>query len=155
MARPMPDDAAQAVITSVRRCGSGKVAPRMARLLGRISAPPRPATSCAAITVAVVPAVAASSPPAITITTPTQNIRLRPRRLPSVPADSTRPATTSVYALGIQISALGLRRRSAWMADSAEIVAVMSRNVIITPRHIAAGVRSSLRRTEIRLPFPA
>ncbi|MFD8759683.1 hypothetical protein [Streptomyces mirabilis] len=62
-----------------------------------------------------------------------------------MPADSTRLATTSVYALGIQISALGLTCRSAWTADSAETVAVMSRNVIITPRHIAPSVRSSLR----------
>ncbi|MER6412162.1 hypothetical protein [Streptomyces humidus] len=41
-------------------------------------------------------------------TTPTQNIRLRPKRLPGVPADSTRLATTSVCVLVIQINALGL-----------------------------------------------
>ena len=54
IASPMPEAADHAVMTSVRRCGSVKVAPRIARLFGRIRAPPRPATNCPTITQATV-----------------------------------------------------------------------------------------------------
>lgn len=77
-ASPTPEAADQAVMTSVRRCGSVNVAPRIARLFGRISAPPRPATSCPAITQATVGAPATTAPPMIMATTPAPNTRLRP-----------------------------------------------------------------------------
>lgn len=106
-------------------------------------------------TIAVVSADAASKPPAIMTTTPMQNIRLRPKRLPSVLDGSTKLATTSMYALGIQIRVLGPTPRSFWIADNAETAAVMSKNVIIMPRHIATSVGTSLRCVAVPGPSPA
>lgn len=104
------------------------------------------------ITTVTEPAKYTVRAPAIITATPAMNARLRPPMLPMVPADRTRLATISVYADGIHTRPAGPTCRLRWIADSAATEAVISTKVIITPRHVAVSVRTSLAREVRCLP---
>ncbi len=76
--------------------------------------------------------------PADMIAEPRTKAVRRPITSPSVPAESTRLATTSAKTLGIQTMVALSAARSDWIDGTEEMVAVMLRNVSIMPKHTAA-----------------
>ncbi len=92
-ARPMPEQAAQALMAVVRSCGSVNVVVTIVRLVGRTAAPPTPMTAWAAMRAPELSERNASRLPRVKTTAPDTNTRRRPIRSPSVPADMTRLTT--------------------------------------------------------------
>ena len=78
IASPMPEAAAHAVMTSVRRCGSVKVAPRIARLFGQDQGPAEAGDQLPDDHPGHGGAPATTAAPTIMARTPAPNMRLRP-----------------------------------------------------------------------------
>jgi hypothetical protein len=78
------------------RSPAGNVAVRMDRVDGMMKAPPTPISARAAISDSADPAIADQAEPAPKISRPMFSARLRPKRSPSAPAVSSRPANTSM-----------------------------------------------------------
>ena len=73
------------------------------------------------------------------IAEPAMNAVRLPMTSPTVPAESTRLATTNAKMLGIHTIVALSASRSDWIAGTAEMVAVMFRKVSIMPKHTAAS----------------
>jgi hypothetical protein len=96
IARPTPETATQMLTAVVRSCASVNACVTSARLLGRIIAPPMPIIAWPAITPVGPVARNTTRLPAPIAAVPAAKTARRPRMSPSVPAESTRLATTIV-----------------------------------------------------------
>ena len=92
---PAPANPAHTAIAFGRSCG-GKTLVNSDSVDGMISAAPMPITQRVRMSWLALPAVADSTEPAPKISRPMLSAPLRPKRSPSDPAVSRRPANTSV-----------------------------------------------------------
>ena len=95
MTIPRPETAAQAAI-AFGRSSAGKVAVMIDSVAGMIAAPPMPITARQAMIAPGSFINAAEAEAAPKIARPMVSTRLRPKRSPSAPTVSSRPAKTSM-----------------------------------------------------------
>ena len=96
MAMPTAEKPAQMAMARARSAGTVKTLVTIDRVAGMINAPPMPITQRVAMSWPALPAVADSTEPMPKISRPMLSAPLRPKRSPSDPAVSSRPAKTSV-----------------------------------------------------------
>jgi hypothetical protein len=95
MAMPSPDTPAHTPI-AFGRSAAGNTAMMIDRVEGMMNAPPMPMTARAPISISGETASAERPEPRPKTASPMERARLRPKRSPSAPAVSSRPANTSM-----------------------------------------------------------
>ena len=143
-ARPRPETPAQIPIA----CGSlgrGKVATKIESDSGFISAAPVPCSARKMISCSAVCDSAHATENPVKSTRPTINMRLRPKRSPSLPPSRINAANTRMYALMIHCRPLCDGCRSFWIVGSATFTTVLSSMIMNSAKHIANSV-SHMRR---------
>ena len=134
IAMPSPDTAAQAPIAFARSC-AGNVAVRIDSVEGMMNAPPTPISARLAISISAEPAMADSSEPRPKTASPNESALRRPKRSPSAPAVSSRPANTSMYESTIHWSCELDAPRSSSSVGSATLRIVLSSEMTSSDRH--------------------
>ena len=143
-ASPRPETPAQIPIA----CGSlgrGNVATRIDSDSGFISAAPVPCSARKMISCSAVCDSAHATENTVNSTRPTMNMRLRPKRSPSLPPRRISAAKTRMYALMIHCRPLCDGSRSCWIVGSATFTTVLSSMIMNSAKHIANSV-SHMRR---------
>ena len=95
-AMPTPATAVQIAMALARSRGSPKQLTMIDRVVGMMSAPPRPMTPRPAMSIVAVPARALRIDPAMKVASPAASAWRRPNRSPRLPAVSSSPANTTV-----------------------------------------------------------
>ena len=103
-------------------------------------APPTPCTARAAISQPIVGASAAAADPAVKMTIPIRNMRLRPNRSPRAAPIRSSTAKVSVYALTVHSRPEMDACRSRWMVGSAMVTTRLSRVVMNSAMLVIANV---------------
>ena len=104
-------------------------------------AAPTPWSARAAISASIEGARAHSPEATANQTTPDTKSRRRPKRSPSDPPSSSRPARVSAYALTVHWSPLSPASRSSPMVGSATLTTVESRKAIPDPSTVARSTQ--------------
>ena len=122
------------------RSSSRKLACKIARLPGVSMAPPTPCTMRPATNSPSVGANVHSAEARANTATPTMNRRTRPYRSDNEPLSRIKDESVTMYPLTIHCMPDSPVPRSSWMAGSATVTTVESRNAIPDPRTVASSV---------------
>src|SRR3954447_20189514 len=125
-ATPRPAVAAQRPIAIVRSRASVKTLIRSESVAGMMNAAPAPMTARATISPSTPPAYAAHAEAPPNTPSPARSVRRRPKRSPSAPARSSRPATASVWAATTHWRSATPASRSRTSVGSATLTIVLS-----------------------------
>ena len=126
-AMPTPIVPAHRLIARCRSPPSRNMSVMIDSVEGIISAAPMPILARAAISTPTEPEKAAHAEPTAKAARPARNVRLRPTRSARLPATSTSPAKTIMYASTIHCSWLELACKSRTNVGSATLRTVLSR----------------------------
>ena len=103
---------------------------------GEMSAAPSPWSARKPISIPDVEAIPFRNDAAVKMTRPIRKSRFRPRRSPTRPPSSRKPAKTSVYALITHCRLASLKPSAVWMCGSATFTIVASRTTMNCARQM-------------------